>query len=203
MPFLFIELGRHRFGINQRVISIRSHCCKLLGPANAHAGDVTVQHIAVHIRAVGPADDAKLGVHRYPAEEVHVEQGRKDAAKFDEVGDVDIAHRPIIKFHAQDVIRDRRYTDDVVQNHGSFSQMELNNPTASESTLRQDGEALRIALPQHITKRFDLHEGDTVYLIETEAGILITPHDAEMREVMEIPARVSARYANALRELGE
>ena len=171
----------------------------MLGPANAHAGNLTVQHLTVQVRAVGPADDAKLGVHRYLAEEIHVEQRREDTAKFDEAGKVDFAYGPIIKFHAQDVIRDRRYTDDIMQNHGRFSQMELNNPMASESTLRQDGEGLSLALPQHITERYGLHEGDSVLLVEITEGILLVAGDAELAHVMEIAERINHQYENALR----
>ena len=46
-------------------------------------------------------------------------------------------------------------------------------------------------------------EGDTVHLVETEEGILITPFDPAFDEAMEIYAEGAKRYRNAMRELAK
>lgn len=50
-------------------------------------------------------------------------------------------------------------------------------------------------------ERARLSEGDTVHLVETEEGILITPFDPDFEEAMEIYAEGAKRYRNAMREL--
>jgi putative addiction module antidote len=70
-----------------------------------------------------------------------------------------------------------------------------------EITFRQYGGSLGTTLPKAMTDRFNLGPGDKAYAIETEHGILLTPYDPEFAEVMEAEARISRKYANALREL--
>jgi hypothetical protein len=48
-----------------------------------------------------------------------------------------------------------------------------------------------------------LAEGDTVHLVETEEGILITPFDPDFQEAMKIYAEGAKRYRNAMRELAK
>jgi hypothetical protein len=52
-------------------------------------------------------------------------------------------------------------------------------------------------------ERYQLAEGDTVHLVETEEGILITPFDPTFDEAMEIYAEGAKRYRNAMRELAK
>ena len=46
-------------------------------------------------------------------------------------------------------------------------------------------------------------EGDSVHLVETDEGILITPFDPDFKEAMEIYAEGAKRYRNAMRELAK
>jgi hypothetical protein len=52
-------------------------------------------------------------------------------------------------------------------------------------------------------ERYHLAEGDTVHLVETEEGILITPFDPAFEEAMAIYAEGAKRYRNAMRELAK
>lgn len=70
-----------------------------------------------------------------------------------------------------------------------------------EVTIRQYGGSLGTTLPKAMTDRLNLSAGDKAYVVETEYGILITPHDPDFLRVMEAGARISKKYQNALREL--
>lgn len=72
-----------------------------------------------------------------------------------------------------------------------------------ETTLRQYGGSLGTTLPKAMTDRLNLSAGDAVFAVETEGGILITPHDPHFAQAMETGERVSKRYQNALRELAK
>ena len=54
-----------------------------------------------------------------------------------------------------------------------------------------------------ITNSAHLGEGDTIHLIETEEGILITPFDPDFEEAMALYAEGAKKYRNALRELAK
>lgn len=45
--------------------------------------------------------------------------------------------------------------------------------------------------------------GETVYAVDTEDGILITPYDPNFARAMEIAERGSKKFRNALRELSK
>ena len=51
--------------------------------------------------------------------------------------------------------------------------------------------------------RYQLAEGDSVFLIETEDGILLTPYDPSFKEALEIYEEGARKYRNAMRELAE
>ncbi|WP_200332958.1 AbrB/MazE/SpoVT family DNA-binding domain-containing protein [Thiocystis violacea] len=72
-----------------------------------------------------------------------------------------------------------------------------------ELTMHHDGEALTTQLPKAMTDRLSLSNGDRIYAVETEQGILLTTVDPDLARVMESGARISARYENALRELAK
>ena len=72
-----------------------------------------------------------------------------------------------------------------------------------ETTLRKYGGSLGATLPKAMTDRFNLAAGDSVFVIETEQGILLTPYDPDFLQVMEAEARISKQYQNALRELAQ
>lgn len=72
-----------------------------------------------------------------------------------------------------------------------------------EVTLRQYGGSLGTTLPKAMTDRLSLSAGDRAYVVETEDGILITPHDPNFARAMEAGGRVTRKYANALRELAK
>ena len=72
-----------------------------------------------------------------------------------------------------------------------------------EIVLRRTGGSIAATLPKDMVERLHLEAGDRVLVIETEGGILITPHDPQVEKSLKIAARAAKKYRNALRELAE
>ena len=69
--------------------------------------------------------------------------------------------------------------------------------------LRKAGGSISATLPKDMADRLHLAAGDTVFAVETDRGILLTPYDPQTEEALAIAARVSGTYRNALRELAK
>jgi putative addiction module antidote len=72
-----------------------------------------------------------------------------------------------------------------------------------QTTIRAIGNSAGTTIPKPMLERYHLGEGDTIHLVETEEGILITPFDPDFDEAMEIYAEGASRYRNAMRELAK
>jgi antitoxin MazE len=72
-----------------------------------------------------------------------------------------------------------------------------------QTTIRAIGNSTGTTIPKSMLQRYHLAEGDSVHLVETEEGILITPFDPEFAEAMEIYAEGAKQYRNAMRELAK
>lgn len=69
--------------------------------------------------------------------------------------------------------------------------------------LRKAGGSIAATLPKDMADRLHLEAGDSVFAVETEQGILLTPYDPDVEEALSIAAEVSGKYRNALRELAK
>lgn len=76
-------------------------------------------------------------------------------------------------------------------------------PMTKQTTIRAIGNSAGTTIPKPMLERYHLSEGDTVHLVETEEGILITPFDPAFDEAMAIYAEGAKRYRNAMRELAK
>ena len=72
-----------------------------------------------------------------------------------------------------------------------------------EIKLRQVGGSVGATLPKDMADRLRLSPGDRVLVVETEAGILLTPYDPTTERALAIAARAAKRYRNALRQLAK
>jgi putative addiction module antidote len=70
-------------------------------------------------------------------------------------------------------------------------------------TLQKVDGLLVVALPEELTDRLQLREGDELCVLELERGVTLTTHDPEFDRAMEAYERVSSRYENALRQLAQ
>ncbi|PKQ14929.1 MAG: AbrB/MazE/SpoVT family DNA-binding domain-containing protein [Actinobacteria bacterium HGW-Actinobacteria-7] len=74
---------------------------------------------------------------------------------------------------------------------------------AQAMKLRRAGGSISATLPKDMAGRLKLEAGDTVFAIETERGILITPYDPETEEALAIAGKIARKYRGALRELAK
>ena len=72
-----------------------------------------------------------------------------------------------------------------------------------ELKLRQVGGSIGATLPKDMVDRLHLSAGDTVFAIETDRGILLTPYDSDTEEALSIAAEAAGTYRAALRELAK
>lgn len=66
---------------------------------------------------------------------------------------------------------------------------------------KRDGSGV-VHLPEEVLERQHLHEAESVYLVETEDGIVITREDSTFGEALKVAARGAKKYRRALREMG-
>lgn len=69
--------------------------------------------------------------------------------------------------------------------------------------LRKMGGSVGATIPRSMAERFHLSEGDEVFAIETDQGILFSPFDPSVLEALGHAADAAKRYRNALRELAK
>ncbi len=65
------------------------------------------------------------------------------------------------------------------------------------------GEGTSAILPADVLEEMGIEDGTRLYVVRTEAGLLLTQMDPELRESLEAFEVISARYANVLRELAK
>jgi putative addiction module antidote len=70
-------------------------------------------------------------------------------------------------------------------------------------TVRKMGGSLGATLPKEMTDRMQIQDGDVLYAVETERGVLLTPYDPAFDRAMQLYQRGARKYRNALRELAE
>ena len=72
-----------------------------------------------------------------------------------------------------------------------------------QTKIRRAGGSLSATLPKDMVDRLHLEAGDSVFLVETDRGLLLTPYDPEFETALDIYRRGAQRYRNALRELAK
>ena len=70
-----------------------------------------------------------------------------------------------------------------------------------QTKIRKTGGSLAATLPKDLAERLHLEAGDTVFIVETERGLLLTPYDPAFERSLELYRRGAQRYRNALHEL--
>jgi putative addiction module antidote len=69
--------------------------------------------------------------------------------------------------------------------------------------LRQAGGSVAATLPKEVVQRLRVAAGDTLFLVETERGFLLTPYDPNFERAMQVYERGATTYRNALAELAK
>ncbi len=76
-------------------------------------------------------------------------------------------------------------------------------PSVKKTTIRAIGNSAGATIPKALLEKYNFHEGDTVFLLETENGILLSPYDPDFEASMELYQEASKKYRNALKELAK
>ncbi|MEE3716529.1 AbrB/MazE/SpoVT family DNA-binding domain-containing protein [Tumidithrix elongata RA019] len=69
--------------------------------------------------------------------------------------------------------------------------------------IRKVGNSLGTTFPKEIVSKFNLAEGDTLFVTETHDGICLTPYDPDFEAAMQAFDVTRKKYRNALRQLAE
>jgi putative addiction module antidote len=70
-----------------------------------------------------------------------------------------------------------------------------------EITLRQVGGSIGATIPKDIAERHNLDVGDTMFVVDTPEGILLTPYDPATRAALEAYVRVARENREAMAAL--
>ena len=76
----------------------------------------------------------------------------------------------------------------------------MNRPNKLE--VRRMDESLGIVLPADLVDRMRIAEGDALYAVDVEGGVLLTTRDPALDRAMALYRRGAQRYGGALRQLG-
>jgi putative addiction module antidote len=75
---------------------------------------------------------------------------------------------------------------------------------ANALQVRKIGNSIGFILPKDTAARFNLKEGDRLFLVEQPGGgLTLTPHDPHFEKAMQVARRGMKRYHNALAELAK
>jgi putative addiction module antidote len=69
--------------------------------------------------------------------------------------------------------------------------------------IRKVGNSLGTTFPREIVSKFNLTEGDTLFVTETHGGICLTPYNPDFESAMKVFTVTSKKYRNTLRKLAE
>ncbi|PJZ81293.1 AbrB/MazE/SpoVT family DNA-binding domain-containing protein [Leptospira meyeri] len=79
----------------------------------------------------------------------------------------------------------------------------MESSAVKKTTIRAIGNSSGATIPKALLEKYNFHEGDTVFLVETENGILLSPYDPDFESAMKFYQDASKKYRNALKELAK
>jgi len=68
-------------------------------------------------------------------------------------------------------------------------------------TVRQTGTSVSSTIPRDMADRLRVGVGDTLFAIETEDGVLLTPYDPTVEQALTAYDRAAKRFRGAFRRL--
>ncbi|MEJ2583338.1 MAG: AbrB/MazE/SpoVT family DNA-binding domain-containing protein [Acidobacteriota bacterium] len=72
-----------------------------------------------------------------------------------------------------------------------------------QTKIRRSGGSLSATLPKDMVDRLHIEAGDTMFLVETDRGLLLTPYDPGFEQALSLYRRGARKYRNALRKLAK
>ncbi len=77
----------------------------------------------------------------------------------------------------------------------------MDSSSVKKTSIRAIGNSSGATIPKSLLEKYNFHEGDTVFLIETENGILLSLYDPEFESSMQFYQEASRKYRNVLKEI--
>lgn len=71
------------------------------------------------------------------------------------------------------------------------------------TVIRRVGNSAGVTIPKPMLDALHVAEGDAVFLVATDGGLLITPYDPAFKDAMTIYEEGARTYRNAMRELAD
>ncbi|HWZ57919.1 MAG TPA: hypothetical protein VNW46_03000 [Gemmatimonadaceae bacterium] len=68
-------------------------------------------------------------------------------------------------------------------------------------TVRQIGTSVSATIPKEMADRLHIGVGDSLFAMETDEGVLLTPYDPTTAGALAAYDRIAKKYRGALREL--
>lgn len=65
------------------------------------------------------------------------------------------------------------------------------------------GNSMGIVLPKEALKKLKIGKGETLYLVDSPEGFMLTPYQQNFEKQMEVAEKVMKKYRNALHELAK
>ena len=65
------------------------------------------------------------------------------------------------------------------------------------------GNSMGIVLPKEALTKLKIGKGETLYLVESPEGFMLTPYQQNFEKQMEVAEKVMNKYRNALHELAK
>ena len=65
------------------------------------------------------------------------------------------------------------------------------------------GNSMGIVLPKEALKKLKIGKGETLYLVDSPEGFMLTPYQQNFEKQMEVAEKVMNKYRNALHELAK
>jgi putative addiction module antidote len=69
--------------------------------------------------------------------------------------------------------------------------------------LRRTGHSLSTAWPKDLLARLNVKEGDRLFVIETQHGVILTPYDPQFERTMRNADQVIERFKHAYKVLAD
>ena len=65
------------------------------------------------------------------------------------------------------------------------------------------GTSTGVVIPKEMLKRLKVERGDTLFVVETPSGYLLTPYDPAVAEQIRLSEEIMKEYRETLRELAK
>jgi putative addiction module antidote len=77
------------------------------------------------------------------------------------------------------------------------------NSVAATAKVIAIGNSTGVVLPKEILAKLHVEKGDSLFIVDSPDGIMLTPYDQDFAEEMEAARKVMKKHRDVLRKLAE